>query len=132
MPLSPIANLTASRLTGVWRSRTQGRPTRHCAARHSSGSDGAFADTKAEEEPDTKKAAKADNGGDSGPSIVEEGRLAFFYRPKVEVQEAHSVDDVQRCASVAVQHTGHKVLEAASSGILHTNSRTASLNVQTS
>jgi hypothetical protein len=55
-----------------------------------------FTDTNAEEEPATKKAAKEDNGDDSGPIVVEEGRLAFFYRPKVEMQEAHSIDDVQR------------------------------------
>jgi len=29
--------------------------------------------------------------------VVEEGRVTFWYRPKVERQEAHSVDDIQRC-----------------------------------
>lgn len=31
-----------------------------------------------------------------GVKILEEGHVFFFYRPKVEVEEPHSLDDIQR------------------------------------
>ena len=83
------------------------------------------ADTKAEEQPEAKKPAKEEGtiGGANGeakqegtaaekesaatadddsskPTVVEEGRVTFWYRPKVERKEAHSVDDIQRCVHV--------------------------------
>ena len=80
------------------------------------------ADTKAEDEPDPKKPAKEEGNDGSAagdakqegtlaekesaakeeddskkPTVVEEGRVTFWYRPKVERAEAHSIDDIQRC-----------------------------------
>ncbi|KAM5532241.1 hypothetical protein V8D89_014080 [Ganoderma adspersum] len=69
-------------------------------------------DTK-REEPSKKKAKTEDEGKVVGEHVeaeeagtqagsmyetgtIERGHIYFFYRPKVELEEAHSVDDVQR------------------------------------
>ncbi|RPD65147.1 hypothetical protein L227DRAFT_591317 [Lentinus tigrinus ALCF2SS1-6] len=60
------------------------------------------------EEPPVKKAKTAQSNEEEAPTkkhpmenayqagTIERGHIYFFYRPKVELEEAHSLDDVQR------------------------------------
>lgn len=43
--------------------------------------------------------------------IQERGEIFFFYRPKVEKQEAHSHDDVQRLYIILRPESGEKAVE---------------------
>jgi len=36
------------------------------------------------------------------PNTLEKGHVCFFYRPKVDVDEAHSINDVQRMFMVLI------------------------------
>ncbi|GKF59825.1 hypothetical protein Tco_0176611, partial [Tanacetum coccineum] len=46
----------------------------------------------------------------------EKGEIYFFYRPKVEKEEAHSYDDVQRMYIVLRPESGEKSIEVKQEG----------------
>ena len=54
----------------------------------------------------------------SGPEQLERGDIFFFYRPKVEQDEAHGIDDVQRF-QVVLRATGGRLFRMLTIGRKH-------------
>eukprot|EP00891_Asterochloris_glomerata_P000121 jgi/Astpho2/121/Aster-04586 len=56
--------------------------------------------SKSSKETSPSKGAKRDNTEEEADGIVEEGRIFFCYRPRVAVEHAESLDDVQRFSMI--------------------------------